>query len=405
MGNLSSSLELSKKEFRKHRKTLLNSETPTILLKPSNSVHFLNKTALVLFNIKTRKQKKKQYTIFDLSATFQTLKNIQTTKAVQNMTEVALKSGGTHTFQWDFLKTNGGRFSATVSMIFIRSGSQVFGQLKLPQINKIKQQLSLTAKPKSKHRKTKTMSGLKSTAKHLPKNLPKEEQDFLTNLLTIPKKKKMSSFQNMIGKSTAVSVSSAVYESQDENLEVSKDFHNLKITRLISKIENKVENSESSSLKNQIDEKLEQVFNIFSEAINSRDEQIKKLNEKLKVERKNHKKKFEKLESHLQRRLTGLQSEKETKKQMMEENLTFRRNLKEVEDFILKQNESFNRIVPFVNESVNFRNKTKNKEKTFLEALYKTSGSEDSDESVHNFDSQSNSNLDSDKGSESNNED
>ncbi|KAJ3426186.1 hypothetical protein M0812_28636 [Anaeramoeba flamelloides] len=289
-------------------------------------------------------------------------------------------------------------------MIFIRSGSQVFGQLKLSQVKEIKQQLSLPTKPKNKRRKNKTISSLKSTAKQLPKNLPKEEQEFLTSLLTIPKKKQLSSFQNMIAKNTTVSVSSTVYESQDENLEVSKDFHNLKITRLISKIENKVENSESPSLKRQIDEKLQQVFNVFYEAINSRDEQIKKLNEKLKVERKNHKKKFEKLESHLQRRLTGLQSEKETKKQMMEENLTFRRNLKEVDDFILKQNDSFNRIAPFVNESVNFRNKTKNKETTFLEALYKTSGSDDSDESVHNFDSEGNSSPDSDKGSESSDE-
>ncbi|KAJ3431911.1 hypothetical protein M0813_01353 [Anaeramoeba flamelloides] len=491
MGNISASVEYNKKEFKQHKKKLSNSQEPILLLQPSNKIIFTNKSAQQLFWIGSRKNKNK--TIFSISSKYQPQQKSNTTFAVKKVKEETLKAGGSHSFEWNFIKNNGIKFSSKVTLMYLRSNSQAYGQLKLdnkqandkraprtrsrvfasrkpkrakslgrvglvkgnynkavlsPKANisaknkgsltpkntttkkKIllnsstkknttksnkkpikKNKKSLTnKKTKGVNKKTKNKNNTKKKnkkAKNKKKTtaspiLKKSEQDFLSDLLSIPQKqtsqKNQSTNSDSI-ESSAFSVSSTIYDSQDDNLNVSTDVHNLKITKLVERIQNKVENSESNHLKKKIDNCLREVYDIFCEAIEDRDKQINNLTEKIKSEKKKHNKKFENLESHLQRRLTGLQSEKETKKQMMEENLLYRRNSNEFEELLNKQNQSISRLSKITKECVEFREVMRKKHTTFLDALYRTSGSDDSDdsdESVHNYDSETDGSISDD---------
>ncbi|KAJ6254197.1 hypothetical protein M0813_12755 [Anaeramoeba flamelloides] len=476
MGNISASVEYNKKEFKQHKKKLSNSQEPILLLQPSNKIIFTNKSAQKLFWIGSRKNKNK--TIFDISSKYQTKLKSNTRFAVKKVKEETLKAGGSHSFEWNFIKNNGIKFSSKVTLVYLRSNSQAYGQLKLEnkqendkrsrtQVRGLSSRKPKRAKslgrvglvkgnynkallspksnslPKNKNKNIRKNTPVKknlfnSTKKNTTKNnkksikknkktlankktkngnkktknknntkknkkiknnkktmaspiLKKSEQDFLSDLLTIPQKQQPQSSQTINSESiesSGVSISSTIYDSQDDNLTVSTDVHNLKITKLIEKIEYKIENSESNHLKKKIDNCLKGLYDIFCEAIEARDKQINNLTEKIKSEKKKHNKKFENLESHLQRRLTGLQSEKETKKQMMEENLLYRRNSNEFEELLSKQNESISRLSTITKECVEYREVMRRKNTTFLDALYRTSDSDDSDESVHNFDSE-----------------
>ncbi|KAJ3429012.1 hypothetical protein M0812_24351 [Anaeramoeba flamelloides] len=436
MGNISASVEYNKKEFKQHKKKLSNSQEPILLLQPSNKIIFTNKSAQKLFWIGSRKNKNK--TIFDISSKYQTKLKSNTRFAVKKVKEETLKTGGSHSFEWNFIKNNGIKFSSKVTLVYLRSNSQAYGQLKLENkqendkrsrtqvrglsSRKPKRAKSLGRKNTTKNNKKSIKKNKKTLANKKTKNgnkktknknntkknkkiknnkktmaspiLKKSEQDFLSDLLTIPQNQQPQSSQTINSESiesSGVSISSTIYDSQDDNLTVSTDVHNLKITKLIEKIEYKIENSESNHLKKKIDNCLKGLYDIFCEAIEARDKQINNLTEKIKSEKKKHNKKFENLESHLQRRLTGLQSEKETKKQMMEENLLYRRNSNEFEELLSKQNESISRLSTITKECVEYREVMRRKNTTFLDALYRTSDSDDSDdsdESVHNFDSE-----------------
>ncbi|KAJ6226168.1 hypothetical protein M0813_01137 [Anaeramoeba flamelloides] len=69
---------------------------------------------------------------------------------------------------------------------------------------------------------------------------------------------------------------------------------------------------------------LENLIKIYNELVEKKNTKIENFNQKLKVERKKYKSKYDNLESHLQRRMDGLENNKNTKNKLMKKSMGLR---------------------------------------------------------------------------------
>ncbi|KAJ6253550.1 hypothetical protein M0813_12963 [Anaeramoeba flamelloides] len=127
-----------------------------------------------------------------------------------------------------------------------------------------------------------------------------------------------------------------------------------KFSKEIETIKQIINQTSDETFKNNFMKHLENSINIFDELVNKKNEKIDHFNEKLKSERKKYKTKYENLESHLQRRMDGLESEKNTKKGLMRKNMQLRNQVNKLTKLMENQQETSKLIKKCLTESAEF---------------------------------------------------
>ncbi|KAJ5076067.1 hypothetical protein M0811_06929 [Anaeramoeba ignava] len=100
----------------------------------------------------------------------------------------------------------------------------------------------------------------------------------------------------------------------------------------IDEIKMTVRSSDDPDIELRIVKVLNSLHNLSTNWLSSKNTEIQKLSEKIQIERQSFRKKYQQLESHLQRRLDGYETERDVKKNVVSEN----KELKEKFHFLIK---------------------------------------------------------------------
>ncbi|KAJ5069596.1 phage infection protein [Anaeramoeba ignava] len=128
---------------------------------------------------------------------------------------------------------------------------------------------------------------------------------------------------------------------RNESTDSFNDFQNFdnQIKANIDLINKYLKSIQNQKLADSTNKKINQIHDLVFNFVDHKDEQINKLKEKFSQEKKEQKKKFSKLESHFQRRLGGMESQKNEKQSILEENLQLKKKINRLTSLIKKQEE------------------------------------------------------------------
>ncbi|KAJ6248289.1 hypothetical protein M0813_17954 [Anaeramoeba flamelloides] len=113
------------------------------------------------------------------------------------------------------------------------------------------------------------------------------------------------------------------------------------------KIEKK-EEKKDNQMYNQIQSYLEKIHLVYKGAIESRDQKIGTMSQRLQSDRMEYKNKYEKLETHFQRRLGGLESEIKSKEKLEKSNIMLKEKVERLSVLIKNQNQYQKEISKFI---------------------------------------------------------
>ncbi|KAJ6250461.1 bromo adjacent homology domain-containing 1 protein [Anaeramoeba flamelloides] len=132
--------------------------------------------------------------------------------------------------------------------------------------------------------------------------------------------------------------------------------YDTKMTDKLEKIKTIIWDSDDFSLENEVIQDLNDVYEVFKSAITYRDSRVAQLNKTLNEDRKKNKKKYQELESHLQRRLIGLKGEQELKQSLQSENNFFQKNFNEMNKLVRIQKNALKKMRKIAKKTKDFKN-------------------------------------------------
>ncbi|KAJ5077345.1 hypothetical protein M0811_05867 [Anaeramoeba ignava] len=116
------------------------------------------------------------------------------------------------------------------------------------------------------------------------------------------------------------------------------------LEKLLQEIKKQIQSLSNKEIEDPILKNLDEISECFKGSIQKRDEQIEKFFDKLSTERKEHDKKYEKLEAHFQRRLSGLETEKQDKKTFLEEGFRMKKAFNLISKYSQEQDKIIDKL-------------------------------------------------------------
>eukprot|EP01156_Anaeramoeba_ignava_P023450 Anaeramoba_ignava/c21556_g4_i1.p1 GENE.c21556_g4_i1~~c21556_g4_i1.p1 ORF type:complete len:121 (-),score=41.35 c21556_g4_i1:182-544(-) len=113
-----------------------------------------------------------------------------------------------------------------------------------------------------------------------------------------------------------------------------------------------VRSSEDPELELKVVNYLNRIHNLCFNWISNKNLEIQNLSEKIQVERQSFRKKYQQLESHLQRRLDGYETERDVKKNVSNENQELKEKLDNLTQIIQEQFQVTEKLYKFYRDDL-----------------------------------------------------
>ncbi|KAJ6253454.1 hypothetical protein M0813_13425 [Anaeramoeba flamelloides] len=361
MGNTTDLPSYPPSSLKKHFKSLERHKDPILVFDSNQEIIFANRLSLKLF--KSKKNKLFHSSLYQISTDFQPHQQKETPQAIVQEIN-GFGNEGPKSFQWYFKTSQSKEFMCSIYLNLFRSDGKLLctAFLRNIQSNKVTKN---TNKNSNENRRLdqKTL----------------ESNESLMDLLSIPKKTtniNSNSNQNKVKKSASSPSLKIVKTSfntttnnsmqkkrvarnttkEEKHHLLSFDDYDTKMTDILEGIKTIIRDSDDFSLENEVTQDLNEIYKVFKSAIVYRDSRVTKLNETIVEDRKTHKKKYQELESHLQRRLVGLKGEQELKESLQAENDFFQKNFNEMKRLMRIQQKALKKMKKISKKTKDFKN-------------------------------------------------
>ncbi|KAJ3425178.1 selenoprotein w [Anaeramoeba flamelloides] len=389
MGNTTNLPSYPPTSLKKHFKSLERHQDPILVFDSNQEILFSNRLSQKLF--KTKKNKLANSSLYAISPDFQIHQKKETRQAIVQEIN-GFGNDGPKDFQWCFKNSHNKEFTCTLHLNLFRSDGKLLCTVFLQNVQQQKKNktsnnknktvpkninqktletnkslidlLSPTKKPKPIITKTETATTATTSTSTSTLASTSTSTTTPTKLSTHNRIKKVTSSQSL-RKTTVNKSNNNTFQKKriarnspkdDKHHILTFDDYDTKMTDKLEKIKTIIWDSDDFSLENEVIQDLNDVYEVFKSAITYRDSRVAQLNKTLNEDRKKNKKKYQELESHLQRRLIGLKGEQELKQSLQSENNFFQKNFNEMNKLVRIQKNALKKMRKIAKKTKDFKN-------------------------------------------------